>query len=418
MQSTMAWPRLFERTGRSLRRSDIRDLLAVTARPDIINFGGGLPAPELFPVEELRRAFNQVLIADGPAALQYGLTEGHRPLRELIAQRAGRRGISCSPDDVMITTGSQQALDLLGEVFLSPEMKVLIEGPSYVGALQAFAAQQARFIPFPMDEEGLVVPAVTRWLDHERTGSRPDQTAFLYTVATFQNPSGVSMSLPRRLELISLSHSFGLPIVEDDPYSELCYGSQAPPAIRANAGGEDVIYLGTFSKILSPGLRLGYVIAPGQVIERLVVAKQGRDLHTDGLSQRAVVEYCRHHDIDEHIERLRAAYGERRNAMLAALKNSMSEVAEWTEPQGGMFLWVTLDPSIDTTELLSEGLEQRVAYVPGSAFHIDGSGRNCMRLNFTNSTGDQIQEGIARLGGLIKTRVHEARRATATAIVR
>jgi 2-aminoadipate transaminase len=405
LDTGLPWTGLLGRAGKTPKGSQIRELLAVTARPDVISFAGGLPAPELFPVEEIRQAADEVLRADGAAALQYGPTEGWQPLRELVASRLSRRGIGCSAGQVLITTGSQQALDLLGEVFLAPGMNLLVESPSYVGALQAFSPHRPSFVPFPMDEEGLAVEAVARWLEAERAEGRLSKAAFLYTVATFQNPSGVTMSLDRRLRLLELTRTFSLPVVEDDPYSELSYGSSVPPPLRAFAGGEDVIYLGTFSKVLSPGLRVGYVVAPQPVIDRMVLAKQGRDLHTDGLSQRLVLEFCRRFDPDAHVARLRAAYRVRRDAMLDALRHHMPSGVEWTEPGGGMFLWVTLPEGLETAALLADAVERKVAFVPGAAFHVDGSGANTMRLNFTNSTPEEINQGVVRLADSVRSRL-------------
>jgi 2-aminoadipate transaminase len=396
VQTGLNWNQLLERSGPAPRASAIRDLLSVTERPDVISFAGGLPAPELFPAAGLRAAFDAVLRDDAGGALQYGPTPGHRPLRELVAERLGRRGISCEADDVVITTGSQQALDLLGRVLAGRGMEVLVESPSYVGALQAFSAREVSFTACPGDERGLRVDLLRARL---RQG-RPDP-ALLYTVPTFQNPSGGTMALERRRELVSVSRDLGLPLVEDDPYSELRYDGEPVPALRALAGGEDVVHLGTFSKVLSPGLRVGWVVAPRPVTERLVLAKQGADLHTDGLAQRAVVRFCRHNDLDAHVRTLRAAYRERRDAMLAALADVMPAGTAWTRPAGGMFLWVTLPDGIQAGPLLAEAIERRVAFVPGSAFHVDGGGASSLRLNFTNSPPDRIREGVARLAAAL-----------------
>src|SRR5215467_7407917 len=281
VQTGLDWNAVLERSGRAPRASAIRDLLSVTERPDVISFAGGLPAPELFPAAGLRAAFDAVLREDAGGALQYGPTPGHRPLRELVAERLGRRGIVCDADDVVITTGSQQALDLLGRVLAGPGMEVLVESPSYVGALQAFSAREVSFTACPGDEHGPRADLLRRNRD----------TALFYTVPTFQNPSGCTMPLERRRELLSRTRDLRLPVVEDDPYSELRYAGEPVPALRALAGGEDVVHLGTFSKVLSPGVRLGWVVAPRPVAERVVLAKQGADLHTDGLTQRAVVRF-------------------------------------------------------------------------------------------------------------------------------
>jgi DNA-binding transcriptional MocR family regulator len=391
VQTGLNWSSLLERTGRAPAASAIRDLLSVTERPDVISFAGGLPAPELFPADGLRTAFDAVLAGDAGRALQYGPTQGHRPLRELVAERLGRRGIDCAADDVVITTGSQQALDLVGRVLAGRGMEVLVESPSYVGALQAFSARDVTFVACAGDDRGLRVDLLRR-----RPGA-----AVLYTVPTFQNPSGGTMAPDRRRELLASSRDLGLPLVEDDPYSDLRYDGDPVPALRALPGGQDVVHLGTFSKVLSPGLRLGWVVAPRPVTERLVLAKQGADLHTDELAQRAVVRFCRDNDLEAHVWALRAAYRERRDAMLAALADLMPPGSAWTRPEGGMFVWVTLPDGVEALPLLAEAVARRVAFVPGTAFHVDGGGTGSLRLNFTNCPPDRIREGVARLAAAL-----------------
>jgi DNA-binding transcriptional MocR family regulator len=395
LRTGLDWDALLERNGRRPRASAIRDLLAVTERPEMISFAGGLPAPELFPAAGLRAAFDSVLRGDAGGALQYGPTAGHRPLRELVAERMAARGIVCDPEDVVITTGSQQALDLVGRVLAGPGMTVLVESPSYVGALQAFSAQQVTFDAVPMDDRGLRADAL-----RARLAAGPEP-ALLYTVPTFQNPAGLTMALDRRHEVLACSRDHGLPVVEDDPYSELRYDGVHVPALRALPGGEDVIHLGTFSKVLSPGLRLGWVTAPRAVAERIVLAKQGADLHTDSLTQRAVVRFCRDNDLDAHVLTLRAAYRERRDAMLAALTDLMPDGVRWTRPEGGMFIWLTLPPGLQALTLLREAIERRVAFVPGGAFHAGGDCTDALRLNFTNSPPDLIREGVERLAAAL-----------------
>jgi 2-aminoadipate transaminase len=397
IRTGLPWSSLLDRSGPPLRASAIRDLLAVTERPDVISFAGGLPAPELFPAAGLRAAFDAVLRDDAAGALQYGPTPGHGPLRELVADRLARRGIRCAPGEVLVTTGSQQALALVAQTLAGRGRAVLVESPSYVGALQAFGAQEAAFVPLPVDERGLRVDALHALL---RAGD-VDDPALLYTVATFQNPAGVTMALGRRMELLECSREFALPLVEDDPYSELRYDGEPAPPLRALPGGEDVVHLGTFSKVLSPGLRLGWVVAPAPVIERLVLAKQGADLHTDSLVQRAVVRFCLDNDLDAHVLGLRAAYRERRDAMLEALADLMPAGTAWTRPEGGMFTWVTLPAGVGAESLLAEAVERGVAFVPGSAFHVDGGGAGALRLNFTNPPPDAIREGVRRLAGVL-----------------
>lgn len=376
-------PILHAIASRTPRRSEIRELLAITANRSVIGFGGGLTAPELFPVEEVVEALQRVL-ADRPSiALQYGPTEGLAELREVIAARLTARGIACDAGDVLVTTGSQQALDLLAEALLGPGSKVVVERPTYVGALQAFSGRDVEFTSFPIDPD-----------------SPP---SLVYVVPTFQNPSGITWSRAQREGLLEL----GLPVVEDDPYSELAYDEDPPPALRALPGGGDVVHLGTFSKVLAPGLRIGYVLAPRPLREHMVLIKQSRDLHTDALAQCLVAEFCRAFDLDAHIGRLRRAYGERRDVMLTALAEHMPAGVSWTRPGGGMFLWVSLPESVDAVDLLPAAVEAGVSFVPGTAFHADadGSGRHALRLNFTSSSVGEIRTGVGILGRLVKERV-------------
>ncbi len=396
LHTGLPWTDLMARTGRTARASEIRDLLAVTERPDMISFAGGLPAPELFPADRLRAALDAVLREEPGPSLQYGPTQGQRALRALIAGRLARRGIDCAAEDVLITTGSQQALDLLGRVLAGDGLPLLVESPTYIGALQAFGAQNVDFVPVPVDADGLRVDELRRWLEQWAAGRRP-RPSLLYTVATFQNPAGVTMPVGRRRELLDCSRRWSLPVVEDDPYWALRYDGEEVPPLRGLPGGEEVIHLGTFSKVLSPGLRLGWVVAPRPVIERLVLAKQGADLHTDSLAQRAALRFCVDNDLDAHVDVLRAAYRERRDALLAALAGLMPVGTTWTVPAGGMFTWVTLPGGLDARDVLVRAVELGVAFVPGAAFHVDGGGADAMRLNFTACGPEEIREGVRRL---------------------
>jgi 2-aminoadipate transaminase len=303
-------------------------------------------------------------------------------------------------DDILVTTGSQQALDLLGKVLLPRGAHVLVEAPSYVGAVQSLMVQEPRFIPVPMDAEGMVVAQAREAL--ARMGVRP---SLCYTVATFQNPTGVTMSEARRASLVAFSQEAGMPVIEDDPYGELRYEGAAAPPMRSLSGGEDSIYLGSFSKILAPGLRVGFVVAPRLLLNRLIMAKQAADLHTDSLAQRAILHFCLHNDLDAHVRELRTVYGARRNAMLASLARHFPAAARWTMPHGGLFTWVTLPEGVDAVELLRVAVSRKVAFVPGSAFFTDGSGRNCLRLNFSHTAPDVIEEGVARLGAAVAEQV-------------
>jgi 2-aminoadipate transaminase len=384
-----------------MRASDIREILKVTAQPDVISLAGGLPAPELFPVDEYRRAFEWILETDGAQALQYGPSEGYRPLRTLLGERLTRVGMLCGADDILITNGSQQALDLIGKMLLDPGDAVLVEKPTYLGALQAFNQYQASYAVVPMDDEGMRVDEVERLL------SRSDgpRIKFIYALPNFQNPTGRSMSLERRQRLVELAGAFGVPIVEDDPYGELRYEGEHLPTLKALDTSGAVIYLGTFSKILAPGFRLGWIVASEAAMEVLLHGKQPSDLHTGMAQQMATYEVAKDGFVDGHIERIKSFYKERRDVMLLAIEEHFPSDAHYTRPAGGLFVWAELPRHIDTRELLLDAVQERVAFVPGQGFHADRSGTNTMRLNFSNVPPDQLREGIRRLGVAIQRRL-------------
>ncbi len=396
----VSWSTLFADRTERMHASDIRELLKLTARPDIISLAGGLPAPELFPVDEFRRAFEWVLETNGAAALQYGPSEGYRPLREFLAARMTRLGIPAEADHILITNGSQQGLDLIGKIFLDPGDAVCLETPSYMGAIQAFDSYQARYVIVPMDDEGMRSQELDDIL-------RRHSVKFIYALPNFQNPSGRTMSRPRREVLVDTARKHGVPIVEDDPYGELRFEGEHLPCLRS-FWPEGVVHLGTFSKILAPGFRLGWVVTPEALYDEFVFAKQPADLHTSTATQMATYEVCKHVGfVDQHVERIKEVYRERRDVMLRALEKHFPPGCRWTKAEGGLFVWAELPPSIDTRELLTEALEEKVAFVPGQSFHPDGSGHHTMRLNFSNVPPDKIEEGIARLGRAIKRRLAE-----------
>ncbi len=400
------WQQLHARRVERMRASDIREILKVTAQPDIISLAGGLPAPELFPVDEYRRAFEWVLETDGAAALQYGTTEGYRPLRDLLATRLGGFGIRCTRDDILITNGSQQALDLIGKVFLDPGDKVALENPSYLGAIQAYNQYQPDYALVPMDDDGMRVDELERLLDEDASSRSPRRIKFIYALPNFQNPTGRSLSLERRHQLVQLAGRFGVPIVEDDPYGELIFEGDPLPTLKSLDTEGLVIYLGTFSKLMAPGFRIGWVVAGPQALELLVHAKQPSDLHTGTASQMASYYVAKADGfLPKHIEQLRELYRERRDVMLGAIEEHFPPEARYTRPRGGLFVWAELPDHIDTRELLVEAVQERVAFVPGQGFHPDGSGSNTMRLNFSNVAPDALREGIRRLGRAIKRRL-------------
>jgi 2-aminoadipate transaminase len=384
--------------------SAIRELLKLTQLPNIISFAGGLPSPDVFPIEEFNRASEVVLLEQGRQALQYSTTEGYRPLREMIAQRLNRYRINVSPENIIITSGSQQALDLLGKIFINRGDRILVEAPTFLGALQAWNSYGAEFISVPTDEHGMVIDALE---DALRTGPK-----FIYVLPNFQNPTGVTLTLERRKKLIEIADNYGVPIIEDDPYGQLRYeGEHIAPVVVLDDQYRNqsdlcyhgnVIYTSTFSKILAPGIRLAWVTAPEEVIRKLVLAKQGVDLHTATLTQMIAYEIGRSGFLDNHIKTIRDVYRERRDLMLASAEEHFPSEVKWTRPQGGLFLWVTMPEHIDAKEIFHKAVENKVAFVAGSPFFPDGSGHNTFRLNFSNASKEGIIEGMRRLGVVLK----------------
>ena len=401
------WEYRYAQRTQRMESSAIRELLKYTEKPDIISFAGGLPAPDVFPVEEFSAACERVLREHGAMALQYSTTEGYLPLREMITRHSARYGIKITPENVLITSGSQQALDLLGKILIDPGDRILVESPTYLAALQAWKAYGAEFISVPMDDDGMNTDYLEEAL---RAGPK-----FIYALPNFQNPTGVTLSMERRRKLLELADQYGVPIVEDDPYGQLRYdGDHLPSIVVLDSQFRDdgtacyrgnVIYLSTFSKTLAPGLRLGWVIAPPEVIGKLVQAKQGADLHTATFNQFVAYEVSRAGFLDRHIQLIREVYGQRRDLMLAAMDRHFPAEVNWTYPQGGLFLWGTLPSYMDAKDLLKTCLDKKVAFVPGEPFHPTGGGKNTMRINFSNATYEEIQVGIERLGSAIKEKL-------------
>jgi 2-aminoadipate transaminase len=384
--------------------SAIRELLKLTSQPDVISFAGGMPAPEVFPIEEFKEASEVVLSEMGDRALQYGTTEGYQPLREMIAGNASKYGIQISADNVLITSGSQQALDLLGRIFINRGDRVLVESPTYLGAIQAWNAYGVKYVTIPSDDNGMQTELLESRL---RTGIK-----FIYVLPNFQNPTGVTLTRERRKQLVEMADAYGVPIVEDDPYGQLRFeGEHQTPVVviddemRAKEVpiySGNVIYTSTFSKILAPGLRLAWVVAPTEVIKKLVQAKQGCDLHTATFTQYIAYQLADSPWMKQHIRLIRKVYKERRDTMLEALATHMPEGVSWTHPKGGLFLWATLPECLDSRAIFNQAVAQKVAFVPGGSFHPLGGGSNTMRLNFSNSKPEMIQEGIERLAKVIK----------------
>lgn len=380
--------------------SAIREILKVANRPDIISFAGGLPAPDYFPIDAMRAAADRVLSQNGRAALQYAATEGVWELREFIAEQttAKEPQAPVGPENVLLTTGSQQALDLVSKVLLDPADEVVTENPSYLGALQAFKLFQATFRTVAMDDEGAEPGALAEAL--------AGTTKFAYLLPTFQNPTGRSMGPARRQAVARVVEGRGVPLVEDDPYGAIYFAEPPGPSLRSLAP-DLTLALGTFSKTLAPGLRLGWVIGPSAWVARLSQAKQSADLHTSTLSQHVALEVLRSGGMEAHLEALRGVYFERCQAMLEALGEHFPRGSRWTVPTGGMFVWVELPGGVDAAALLPRVVaEEKVAYVPGAPFHPNGGGLNTMRLNFTHAPAEVVRDGVARLGRAL-TRVLE-----------
>jgi 2-aminoadipate transaminase len=398
------WDHRYAQRTQRIGSSAIRELLKLTDDPEIISFAGGLPAPDVFPVHEIEEACVRVLREKGAQSLQYGSTEGYLPLREMITRHSARYGIEVNPENILITSGSQQALDLLGKIFINRGDRILVESPTYLGALQAWNAYGAEYVTVPSDENGMNTDALWNAL---RIGPK-----FIYCLPNFQNPGGTTLSLERRQKLVEMADHFGIPIIEDDPYGQLRFeGEHLPPVVLLDGQLHpnndscyrgNVIYLSTFSKILAPGIRLGWVIAPPEVTRKLVMAKQGCDLHSPTFNQFVTYEVGRGGFLSKHVRHVCAVYKERRDAMLAALEIYMPAGVRWTHPQGGLFLWMTLPEEINTTELFKQAIQAKVAFVPGAPFHPKGGGENTMRLNFSYCTPEVINVGIARLANVIR----------------
>lgn len=384
-----------------MKPSSIRELLKLTERPEVISFAGGLPASELFPVEDIRIAAERTLQEFGSKALQYGVSEGIASLREKISEEMLSREVECNRDDILITTGSQQAIDLVGKVFLNSGDCIFTENPTYLAAIQSFQCFQADFVPIPTDDQGIIPEKLDEAAGHRHA-------KFVYLIPNFQNPTGRTMPIERRQKLYEIAVKRNLILIEDDPYGRLRYrGSHVPPIKSFDRTGH-VLYLSTFSKTVSPGFRTGWIVAPKEIRDKLIITKQAADLHTSSLDQLILDRYLRDFDNRAHVEKVRTAYGERYLAMNAALREYMDAAWSWTHPEGGMFLWVKGPEGTDTKRLFSRAIENNVAFVPGEDFFPDGGGTNYMRLNFSNSTIPTIREGISQLAEMCAEECEEA----------
>ncbi|MCD6477500.1 MAG: PLP-dependent aminotransferase family protein [Candidatus Aenigmarchaeota archaeon] len=390
---------------KEMRESEIRKFMEVSIRPGMISFAGGLPSPHSFPIKEIERLSIKVLKNEGTMALQYGATEGVREFRRTIAKRMNKKlKIKCKEENVLITTGSQQVLDLVTKIFVDPRDLVVVEVPTYIGALCSFRNYQSKFLTVGMDSEGMKVDELESKL-REMNKKKRERIKFIYSIPNFHNPKGITLSMERRKHLLEISKKYQIPILEDDPYIELRYRGKTLPTMKSMDKEGLVIYTSTFSKILSPGLRLGWVVADGELIKKLSMAKQGTDLSTNVFSQYIANEYIKTGLVDKHIPKIRKMYKKREEVMLESLEEYFPDGCEWTKPDGGMFLWVTLPKKINTKKMFNEAIKRKVAYIHGAAFCVDGSGYNEMRLNFSNQDENNIREGIKRLGNLIKKKL-------------
>jgi 2-aminoadipate transaminase len=394
---------LFASRTKVMKSSAMRDLMAVTARPEVISLAGGLPDTSTFPPDTFAAVTQRIATESCAKALQYGPTEGLDGTKACIAEVMAAEGMRVDHEDLIVTTGGQQVIDLVTKTLIDPGDVVIAEGPTYPGAVPVFSSYQADVVQVDMDGDGMRIDLLEETLDRlERDGRRPK---FIYTVPSFQNPAGVTMSQARRRRLVEVAHERELLVLEDNPYGLLRYEGEAPTPLLSLDGGVYVMYLGTFSKILSPGIRLGWVVAPPPVLEKINLGKQAADLCTSTLSQLMVQAYFEESHWRDYVESLTEVYRARRDTMLDALAEHFPRQAEWTRPAGGLFIWATLPDFIDTTDLLARALRDNVAFVPGEAAFLDGRGRNAMRLNFSGSDEDAIREGIRRIGEVVTEQV-------------
>lgn len=381
----------------NLKASEIRETLKITERPEVISFGGGLPAPELFPVDEIINVSRIVLEEEGTKALQYSATEGYKPLRQWIAGRMNKRlGTSFDCDNIFITHGSQQALDISGKVFLDEGDVVICESPTYLAAISAFKAYECKFIEVPTDDDGMIPEALEKIL------SETERAKIIYIVSDFQNPTGRTWSRERRKKLAELSSKYNVSVIEDNPYGELRFEGENLPSVKSFDRIGNVICFGTFSKIFCPGYRIGWVAAEKELIQKYVIVKQGTDLQCNTLAQHEISKYLELYDIDEHIEKIREVYRARRDLTVKTMEEEFPEGVTFTRPQGGLFAWVVLPEKVNARDVLVKSLEKNVAFIPGGAFFPNGGRENTLRINFSNMPEDRIVEGLKRLGEVLR----------------
>ncbi|MDR0792570.1 MAG: PLP-dependent aminotransferase family protein [Chitinophagaceae bacterium] len=381
----------------NIKASEIREILKITERPEVISFAGGLPAPELFPVDEIKEVNRMVLEEDGAKALQYTTTEGYKPLRHWISERMNSRlGTNFDCDNILITHGSQQALDLSGKVFLDEGDVVLCESPTYLAAISAFKAYSCEFIEIPTDDEGMIISKLSEQLENLKN------VKIIYVIPDFQNPTGRTWSKERRKQLAEISAVYGVAVLEDNPYGELRYEGEFLPSVKSFDTAGNVLCMGTFSKIFCPGYRIGWIAGDKEIIRKYVLVKQGTDLQCNTIAQMEIAKYLELYDIDKHIEKIREVYRNRRDIAIQTMEKTFPENVVFTKPNGGLFAWVELPAHIDARKVLEKCLEQNVAFVPGGSFFPNGGKENTFRINFSNMPEDRIVEGLSRLGNILK----------------
>jgi len=374
----------------------IREILKLIAQPDMISFGGGMPSADAFPMEDVKKIMNDIINTSGTDLLQYSSSEGYGPLREYIAGWLAGKGIKALPEEVLILSGSQQGIDLAAKSFINTGDRVIVENPTYLAALQIFKTYQAQFTIADVDDEGINIESLKKALE-----SDAERNKLLYLVPTFQNPTGLTMSAKRRQEVMELVSNYEITVIEDDPYGSLNYSGEKIPALKSFEKDGQTVYLGSFSKIISPGLRVGYAVAPKEILNKMIIGKQATDVHTSNLSQMIVYEFCRRGLLDQHIAKINAVYKEKRDLMLKCMEEYFPANVEWTNPVGGLFIWAELPQGVSTVKLLEEAVKEKVAFIPGNSFFATGGGENTMRLNFSNASSEDIEKGIKKLGGVI-----------------
>lgn len=380
----------------NLKASEIRELLALTADPSIISFAGGLPAAELFPIDKWIEAENKVMKENGAAALQYGPTDGYKRLREHCITRMNKVGVkNVEADDIQVLSGSQQGLDFMARIFIDPGDYIVVESPTYLGALNAFKAYEPKFLQVPLDEDGMVLE------DLENALKNNDNVKFIYVISDFQNPSGKTWTMERRKGLIELANKYDVMILEDNPYGELRFEGEIQPSLRSLDTEDRVIFMGTFSKIFSPGIRVGWFNAAKEVLEKFNMVKQGADLQTSTTTQMILAQFLDDNDLEAHIDSIIKVYGKRKNIMVEAMKKYFPKEVTFTNPEGGLFLWVTLPENLNARDIAVKAIEKKVAFVPGGAFYPDSPEENHFRLNYSCMPEDKIEEGIKRLGEVL-----------------